>query len=70
MTESNVMGSISIERLHSIEREREEVVGSTEFQQWMRELNVGRLYTDPTGSLNGRDMMREWDWSRMKDLQM
>ena len=66
MSTTNVMGSISIERLHSIEKEREEIVGSIEFQKWMNELHVSRMWVDPTGSLNAREMMSEYDFHRGK----
>ena len=62
---NNVMGSISIERLHSIEKEREEIVGSEAFQKWMSELNVSRLWVDPKGSLNAREMMYGYEFKRL-----
>jgi len=70
MSTTNVMGSISIERLHSIEREREEVMGSSGYQQWMRELNVSRSYVDPNPIWNARNMNEEYDWSKIRNLQM
>lgn len=52
------------ERMAEIESEREATMGTTEFQNWMVELNVSRSYTDREGILRGNDMMREWgDWS-------
>ena len=34
-------GYSSIERVHSIEKEREAVQASTEFQQWCKRYNIG-----------------------------
>jgi hypothetical protein len=61
MTESNVMSSISIERLHSIEKEREEVMGSIGFQKWMEELNVSQSWEDPNPKLKAVEIMSQWD---------
>jgi hypothetical protein len=63
MTESNVMDTISIERLHSIEREREEIVGSVEFQKWMKELGVSRMWIDPSGSIRAGELNAQYTYS-------
>ena len=36
-----VLDRVSIERLHSIEREREEVLQDKEFQNWCKQMNIG-----------------------------
>ena len=38
---SIVLDKVSIERLHSIEREREEVLQDKEFQNWCKQMNIG-----------------------------
>ena len=38
---SIVLDKVSIERLHSIEREREEVMQDKEFQNWCKQMNIG-----------------------------
>jgi hypothetical protein len=59
---SNILlDTISIERLHSIEKEREEVMGSIEFQKWMAELNVSQSYEDPNPKLKAVEIMSQWD---------
>ena len=63
---NNVMGSISIERLHSIEREREEVKGSIEFQKWVSELNVSRSYVDMTPIWKAREMNECYEFKRLR----
>ena len=35
------MNSIDIDRLHSIEKEREKVLSDENFQQWCKEMNIG-----------------------------
>lgn len=62
---NNVMGSISIERLHSIEREREEIRGSIEFQKWVSELNVSRSYVDKTPIWKAREMNECYEFKRL-----
>lgn len=63
---NNVMGSISIERLHSIEREREEIRGSIEFQKWVSELNVSRSYVDMSPVWKAREMNECYEFKRLK----
>ena len=38
---SIVLDKVSIDRLHSIEREREEVMQDKEFIQWCKDMNIG-----------------------------
>lgn len=63
MSTTSVMDTISIERLHSIEREREEIVGSIEFQKWMRELGVSRMWIDPSGSIRAGELNAQYTYS-------
>ena len=35
------INSIDIDRLHSIEKEREKVLRDENFQQWCKEMNIG-----------------------------
>jgi hypothetical protein len=62
----DLLNTISIERLNSIEREREEVMGSIEFQNWVAELNVSQSYEDPTPKLKAREIMSLWESSPNK----
>lgn len=39
--QSITLDNITIERLHSIEREREEVLHDKEFIQWCKDMNIG-----------------------------
>lgn len=41
MSTSIVLDNITIERLHSIEREREQVMIDKNFIQWCKDMNIG-----------------------------
>ncbi len=60
----NLFKNISIERLIEIEEEREATQLDPNFQQWMKDLNVSRLYVNKDGIMNARNMMN--DYSKLK----
>lgn len=60
-----VYKDITIERLQEIEQERSNTIADNRFQQWMKDLNVGRMYIDRTLMHNARVAMQEWDSSRL-----
>jgi len=60
-----VYKDITIERLQEIEQERSNTIADNRFQQWMKDLNVGRMYIDRTLMHNARQAMQEWDSSRL-----
>jgi hypothetical protein len=41
MSTSIAQGYNSIERVHSIEREREEILSSKEYRDWCKKFNIG-----------------------------
>lgn len=41
MSNSIVQAYSSIERVHSIEKEREETMALTQFQEWCKSMNIG-----------------------------
>jgi hypothetical protein len=41
MSSNIVRGYSSIERVHSIEREREEILSSKEYREWCKKYNIG-----------------------------
>ena len=61
---SIVYKDISIERLHQIEQERNNTIADTRFQQWMKQLNVSRMWIDKTLIHNARQAMQDWDVAR------
>ncbi len=60
------MINITIERLTEIEQEREQTMMDKQFQQWMKKLNVSRLYTDKTGIIKANELMDQYDLSKYK----
>jgi hypothetical protein len=60
------MINTTIERLTEIENEREQTMMDKQFQQWMKKLNVSRLYTDKTGVLRANELMDQYDLSKYK----
>jgi hypothetical protein len=51
---------ISVERLQEIEQERAQTQSDPEFQSWMHELNIGRLFVNREGIVRANLMMQEW----------
>jgi len=60
------MVNTTIERLIEIENEREQTMMDKQFQQWMKKMNVSRLYTDKTGVLKANELMNQYDLSKYK----
>ena len=60
------MINTTIERLEQIENEREQTMMDKQFQQWMKKLNVSRLYTDKTGIIKANELMDQYDLSKYK----
>ena len=60
------MINTTIERLIEIENEREQTMMDKQFQQWMKKLNVSRLYTDKTGVIRANELMDQYDLSKYK----
>jgi hypothetical protein len=58
------MLSISVQRLEQIEIQRNEVYSTKEYQQWMKELNVSRMYVDNQPIQRANDIMSLWDEDR------
>ena len=61
---NEVYKDITIERLQEIERERSQTIADTRFQQWMKQMNVGRLWIDRQLIHNARQAMQDWDITR------
>jgi hypothetical protein len=60
------MINTTIERLEQIEQEREQTMMDKQFQQWMKKLNVSRLYTDKIGIIKANELMDQYDLSKYK----
>lgn len=70
----NTLDNISIERLHSIEREREETQSMQEFREWCKQMHIGsrfevknhranelmQQYSDYTNWIKREEESRRW----------
>ena len=59
----NSIENISIDRLNTIEREREAVMADSQFQQWCKDMKIGIRYTHREGINRANDMMAQWSGS-------
>ena len=53
-----------IDRIHSIERDRERTMQDPKYIQWVKELKVSQLYTSRELIENANEMMRDYRWNR------
>ncbi len=60
------MSNVSIERLEEIELERQQTIGDSNFQTWMKELNVSQSYVEPTSLLRAKDIIEQYDYSKYR----
>lgn len=60
------MNNVSLERLQQIESERSTTAADPQFQQWMKELNVSRSYSDPSARLNGAELTNQYNYTNYK----
>ena len=60
------MNNISLERLEQIESERVATAADQNFQEWVKELNVSRSYSDPSARLNGAELTSQYNYSSYK----
>ena len=57
----NTIENITIDRLNTIERERETTIADKDFQQWCKDLKIGARYTNREGINRANDMMAQWN---------
>ena len=60
------MNNVSLERLEQIESERVATAADQNFQEWVKELNVSRSYSDPSARLNGAELTSQYNYSSYK----
>jgi len=60
------MSNVSIERLEEIELERQQTIGDSNFQTWMKELNVSQSYVEPISLLRAKDIIEQYDYSKYR----
>ena len=59
----NTIENISIDRLHTIEIERNATMADERFQQWCKDMKIGIRYTHREGINRANDMMAQWSGS-------
>jgi hypothetical protein len=59
--------NITIERFEQIEQERNKTASDPNFHKWMEELNVSKLYTDPSNYFKAREIMIDYDFSILNE---
>jgi len=60
------MITTSIERLEEIEIERSKVIADPDFQRWMKELKVSRLWTCLEPRLRANELNSQYDFRKNK----
>lgn len=60
-----MLQNVSLERLQEIEELRNRTIADENFQEWVKELKVGRMATKSTGLAS--DMMRSWEECSLTD---
>ena len=59
----NIIDNITIERLDTIERERERTMADENFQQWCKDMRIGVLYHKRDGINRANELMAQWSGS-------
>ena len=59
----NIIENITIDRLHTIEIERNATMADERFQQWCKDMKIGIRYTHREGINRANDMMAQWSGS-------
>ena len=55
---------MTVDQLLKLEDERMETMATPSFQEWMKSLNVGRLYSNPEGKLKARELNEQYDFRK------
>ena len=56
-----------LERLEQVEAERDATMMDVNFQQWMKDLNVSRLFTDRESINRANELNSQYDYSKRKN---
>ena len=59
----NIIDNITIERLDTIEKERERTMADENFQQWCKDMKIGVLYHNREGINRANELMAQWSGS-------
>jgi predicted nucleic acid-binding protein len=59
---------MNIDKLSQLEDERMETMASQSFQEWFKELNISRLYSNPEPMWKAKELNEQYDYRRKKSL--
>jgi len=57
----NTIENITIDRLTTIEKERETTMADTNFQQWCKDMKIGYMVQKREGIDNANALMQQWN---------
>lgn len=66
----NIIENISIDRLNTIDRERETTMADKNFQQWCKDMRIGILYQNREGINRANELMAQWSGSMSEGERM
>ena len=66
----NTIDNITIDRLNTIEIERNATMADESFQQWCKDMKIGVLYHSREGINRANDMMAQWSGSMSEGEKM
>ncbi len=52
-----------VEKFEVLESERASTVNDTQYQQWVKELNISQSYVEPDGMIRARLLNEQYDYS-------
>jgi hypothetical protein len=61
MSTHSIIDNISIDRLYTIERERENTIADPGFQQWCKDMKIGYRVQKREGIDNANALMAQWN---------
>lgn len=57
---------MTVEQLIKLEDDRMEVMANPSFQEWMKNLNVSRLYSNPESKIRAKELNQQYDFRKNK----
>jgi hypothetical protein len=61
MSTHSIIENITIDRLYTIERERENTIADPDFQQWCKDMKIGARVQKREGIDNANALMAQWN---------
>ena len=57
-------------KIQEIEKQREETMATSDFQNWMKQLNVSRLHEDRSSKIKANDLQSQYDMKLYSKLNL